>query len=220
MMNVFSNNLKSHHLLTGQCPPGYFSSDGFKPCQLCPLGSYQPDPGRTLCFPCGGGLGTKREGASSFNDCEVKGQSFLLSTVVWDTKFIWCVWILRTKGRSLLLICSADSLAVNVWLTDPFQTHWTCTETAMCHETTRTGRLKPVKSQNQTICVQDLHHAKICLMLVAWQNDNSLPFLWHWMLIKRKSKFCLRHLGTNKPDVSWEQEYSALFSFIFRKQKF
>uniref|UniRef100_A0A8C2HYD0 Signal peptide, CUB and EGF-like domain-containing protein 2 n=1 Tax=Cyprinus carpio TaxID=7962 RepID=A0A8C2HYD0_CYPCA len=56
----------------GQCPPGYFSSDGFKPCQLCPVGTYQPDPGRTLCFPCGGGLGTKREGASSFNDCEVK----------------------------------------------------------------------------------------------------------------------------------------------------
>uniref|UniRef100_A0A672NZU9 Signal peptide, CUB domain, EGF-like 3 n=1 Tax=Sinocyclocheilus grahami TaxID=75366 RepID=A0A672NZU9_SINGR len=45
----------------GQCPPGYFSSDGFKPCQPCPLGTYQPDPGRTLCFPCGGGLGTKRE---------------------------------------------------------------------------------------------------------------------------------------------------------------
>uniref|UniRef100_A0A673FS84 Signal peptide, CUB and EGF-like domain-containing protein 2 n=1 Tax=Sinocyclocheilus rhinocerous TaxID=307959 RepID=A0A673FS84_9TELE len=56
----------------GQCPPGYFSSDGFKPCQPCPVGTYQPDPGRTLCFPCGGGLGTKREGASSFNDCEVK----------------------------------------------------------------------------------------------------------------------------------------------------
>ncbi|XP_059384417.1 signal peptide, CUB and EGF-like domain-containing protein 3 isoform X1 [Carassius carassius] len=56
----------------GQCSPGYFSSDGFKPCQLCPVGTYQPDPGRTLCFPCGGGLGTKREGASSFNDCEVK----------------------------------------------------------------------------------------------------------------------------------------------------
>uniref|UniRef100_A0A8C2PMU4 Signal peptide, CUB and EGF-like domain-containing protein 2 n=1 Tax=Cyprinus carpio TaxID=7962 RepID=A0A8C2PMU4_CYPCA len=63
----------------GQCPPGYFSSDGFKPCQLCPVGTYQPDPGRTLCFPCGGGLGTKREGASSFNDCEVKAQ--LLITI-------------------------------------------------------------------------------------------------------------------------------------------
>lgn len=53
---------------------GYFSSDGFKPCQACPQGAYQPDLGRTLCFPCGGGLSTKREGASSFHDCEVKGQ--------------------------------------------------------------------------------------------------------------------------------------------------
>uniref|UniRef100_A0A8D0AIW4 Signal peptide, CUB and EGF-like domain-containing protein 2 n=1 Tax=Sander lucioperca TaxID=283035 RepID=A0A8D0AIW4_SANLU len=58
----------------GQCPTGSFSSDGFKPCQACPHGSYQPDLGRTLCFPCGGGLGTKREGASSFHDCEVKVQ--------------------------------------------------------------------------------------------------------------------------------------------------
>uniref|UniRef100_A0A8C5NGY8 Signal peptide, CUB and EGF-like domain-containing protein 2 n=1 Tax=Gouania willdenowi TaxID=441366 RepID=A0A8C5NGY8_GOUWI len=58
----------------GQCPTGYFSNDGFKPCQPCPQGTYQPDLGRTLCFPCGGGLGTKREGASSFHDCEVKVQ--------------------------------------------------------------------------------------------------------------------------------------------------
>ncbi|XP_038578035.1 signal peptide, CUB and EGF-like domain-containing protein 3 isoform X2 [Micropterus salmoides] len=58
----------------GQCPTGYFSSDGFKPCQPCPQGAYQPDLGRTLCFPCGGGLSTKREGASSFHDCEVKVQ--------------------------------------------------------------------------------------------------------------------------------------------------
>uniref|UniRef100_A0A3P9NGH6 Signal peptide, CUB and EGF-like domain-containing protein 2 n=1 Tax=Poecilia reticulata TaxID=8081 RepID=A0A3P9NGH6_POERE len=57
-----------------QCPTGYFSSDGFKPCQPCPQGTYQPDLGRTLCFPCGGGLSTKREGASSFHDCEVKVQ--------------------------------------------------------------------------------------------------------------------------------------------------
>ncbi|KAM8830668.1 signal peptide, CUB and EGF-like domain-containing protein 3 isoform 2-T2 [Synchiropus picturatus] len=58
----------------GQCPNGYFSGDGFKPCQPCPPGTYQPDLGRTLCFPCGGGLSTKREGASSFHDCEVKVQ--------------------------------------------------------------------------------------------------------------------------------------------------
>ncbi|OXB72898.1 UNVERIFIED_CONTAM: hypothetical protein H355_011935 [Colinus virginianus] len=56
----------------GQCSPGHYSSDGFKPCQVCPLGTYQPEPGRTLCFPCGGGLVTKYEGAVSFQDCETK----------------------------------------------------------------------------------------------------------------------------------------------------
>lgn len=53
---------------------GSYSSNGFKPCQPCPQGTYQPDPGRTLCFPCGGGLSTKREGASSFHDCETRGK--------------------------------------------------------------------------------------------------------------------------------------------------
>uniref|UniRef100_A0A8C9MZC3 Signal peptide, CUB domain and EGF like domain containing 1 n=1 Tax=Serinus canaria TaxID=9135 RepID=A0A8C9MZC3_SERCA len=56
----------------GQCSPGHYSSDGFKPCTVCPLGTYQPEPGRTLCFPCGGGLVTKYEGAVSFQDCETK----------------------------------------------------------------------------------------------------------------------------------------------------
>ncbi|XP_063064631.1 signal peptide, CUB and EGF-like domain-containing protein 3 isoform X3 [Engraulis encrasicolus] len=56
----------------GQCPAGHYSSDGFKPCQACPVGAYQPELGRTFCFPCGGGLGTRREGATSFYDCEVK----------------------------------------------------------------------------------------------------------------------------------------------------
>ncbi|XP_076132837.1 signal peptide, CUB and EGF-like domain-containing protein 3 [Alosa pseudoharengus] len=55
-----------------QCSAGSVSSDGFKPCHLCPLGSYQPEAGRTFCHPCGGGLGTRREGATSFIDCEVK----------------------------------------------------------------------------------------------------------------------------------------------------
>uniref|UniRef100_H3CFP6 Signal peptide, CUB and EGF-like domain-containing protein 1 n=1 Tax=Tetraodon nigroviridis TaxID=99883 RepID=H3CFP6_TETNG len=56
----------------GQCPAGHFSADGFRPCQLCPLGSYQPEPGRVLCFSCGGGLMTKYEGSVSFRDCEAK----------------------------------------------------------------------------------------------------------------------------------------------------
>lgn len=59
---------------SGQCPAGHFSADGFRPCQLCPLGSYQPEPGRVLCFSCGGGLMTKYEGSVSFRDCEAKGQ--------------------------------------------------------------------------------------------------------------------------------------------------
>uniref|UniRef100_A0A8C2W478 Signal peptide, CUB and EGF-like domain-containing protein 1 n=1 Tax=Chinchilla lanigera TaxID=34839 RepID=A0A8C2W478_CHILA len=56
----------------GQCSAGSFSGDGFKPCRACPLGTYQPEPGRTGCFPCGGGLLTKHEGATSFQDCEAK----------------------------------------------------------------------------------------------------------------------------------------------------
>ncbi|PIO04952.1 hypothetical protein AB205_0087820, partial [Aquarana catesbeiana] len=56
----------------GQCAPGHYSVDGFKPCKACPLGTYQPDAGRTICFPCGGGLVTKYESALSFQDCETK----------------------------------------------------------------------------------------------------------------------------------------------------
>lgn len=38
------------------------------------MGTYQPEPGRTGCFPCGGGLLTKHEGTASFQDCEAKGE--------------------------------------------------------------------------------------------------------------------------------------------------
>ncbi|XP_049573980.1 signal peptide, CUB and EGF-like domain-containing protein 2 isoform X5 [Syngnathus scovelli] len=58
----------------GQCPPGQFSQDGFTPCLVCPLGSYQPEVGRTTCFPCGGNLVTKRSGAVTFQECETKVQ--------------------------------------------------------------------------------------------------------------------------------------------------
>ncbi|KAL7985278.1 hypothetical protein Chor_003848 [Crotalus horridus] len=58
----------------GQCPPGQYSVNGFKPCQLCVRGSYQPEAGRALCFHCGGGLTTKHDGAFSFQDCDTKVQ--------------------------------------------------------------------------------------------------------------------------------------------------
>ncbi|KAM8975270.1 signal peptide, CUB and EGF-like domain-containing protein 3 isoform 2-T2 [Pelodytes ibericus] len=59
---------------TGQCPPGHFSKDGYKPCHPCPRGTYQSECGRVQCFPCGGGLSTRHEGAQAFQDCETKVQ--------------------------------------------------------------------------------------------------------------------------------------------------
>ncbi|XP_035508120.1 signal peptide, CUB and EGF-like domain-containing protein 2 isoform X4 [Morone saxatilis] len=58
----------------GQCSPGQYSHDGFIPCLPCPLGTYQPEVGRTTCFSCGGNLVTKRNGAVTFQDCETRVQ--------------------------------------------------------------------------------------------------------------------------------------------------
>uniref|UniRef100_A0A3B4CHH8 Signal peptide, CUB and EGF-like domain-containing protein 2 n=1 Tax=Pygocentrus nattereri TaxID=42514 RepID=A0A3B4CHH8_PYGNA len=58
----------------GQCSPGQFSPDGFVPCRPCSRGTYQPEMGRTFCFPCGGNLITKHDGAVSFQACETKVQ--------------------------------------------------------------------------------------------------------------------------------------------------
>uniref|UniRef100_A0A8D3C0L4 Signal peptide, CUB and EGF-like domain-containing protein 3 n=1 Tax=Scophthalmus maximus TaxID=52904 RepID=A0A8D3C0L4_SCOMX len=58
----------------GQCSPGQYSHDGFIPCLPCPLGTYQPEVGRTSCFHCGGNLVTKRSGAVTFQECETKVQ--------------------------------------------------------------------------------------------------------------------------------------------------
>ncbi|XP_070482402.1 signal peptide, CUB and EGF-like domain-containing protein 2 isoform X12 [Equus przewalskii] len=57
----------------GLCQPGEYSADGFTPCQPCALGTFQPEAGRTSCFPCGGGLPTKHLGATSFQECETRG---------------------------------------------------------------------------------------------------------------------------------------------------
>uniref|UniRef100_A0A2R9B0R3 Signal peptide, CUB and EGF-like domain-containing protein 2 n=1 Tax=Pan paniscus TaxID=9597 RepID=A0A2R9B0R3_PANPA len=62
----------------GLCQPGEYSADGFAPCQLCALGTFQPEAGRTSCFPCGGGLATKHQGATSFQDCETRGEYLLM----------------------------------------------------------------------------------------------------------------------------------------------
>ncbi|XP_035671935.1 signal peptide, CUB and EGF-like domain-containing protein 1 isoform X8 [Branchiostoma floridae] len=61
-----------YHTILGQCSPGHFSWDGFVPCIPCELGTFQPDPGRTSCFSCGGGVGTISDGATSFEHCIVR----------------------------------------------------------------------------------------------------------------------------------------------------
>nr|XP_006817984.1 PREDICTED: signal peptide, CUB domain, EGF-like 2 [Saccoglossus kowalevskii] len=56
----------------GQCNPGEHSINGFKPCQPCTKGSFQPEWGRTSCFRCGDGLTTKGTASASFSECTVK----------------------------------------------------------------------------------------------------------------------------------------------------
>lgn len=69
-------------VVIGLCPAGYFSADGFQPCQQCPLGSFQPERGRVLCFHCGGGLMTKHTGSTSFRDCEARGNTTTLRCLI------------------------------------------------------------------------------------------------------------------------------------------
>lgn len=69
-----SSNLHSS-LCTGLCEPGMFSADGMKPCEACPVGSYQPDYGRTSCVPCGNSVTTRSMGSKGFQDCMVAGKN-------------------------------------------------------------------------------------------------------------------------------------------------
>ena len=85
---------------SGQCPPGHFSSDGFRPCQQCTLGTFQPEPGRVLCFPCGGGLMTKHIASTSFKDCEAKG-----------TALGWaCFFLMRYFSHQIIPLKSKSDL--------------------------------------------------------------------------------------------------------------
>ncbi len=77
----------------GQCRPGEYSMDGFQPCDLCPVGTYQPEPGHTYCLSCGGGLQTRQTGRTSFGDCLTRGNHF------WNyVKFVVCFLAALTAG--------------------------------------------------------------------------------------------------------------------------
>lgn len=79
---------------SGQCLPGQYSHDGFVPCRPCPLGTYQPEVGRTSCFQCGGNLVTKRIGAVTFQECETKGVRVICH--FWPLTLVW--FIFNTSG--------------------------------------------------------------------------------------------------------------------------
>lgn len=125
---------------SGLCSPGQYSHDGFVPCLPCPLGTYQPEVGRTFCFPCGGNLVTKRSSAVTFQECETKGlrrisvifggfSCFLITTgfffnywpldlqvnhVHGDTKALTLVNILKFFWHPNIVMWS--SLAIRWWL--------------------------------------------------------------------------------------------------------
>lgn len=61
------------YLLSEACWSGSYSENGLKPCRTCPIGTYQPDYGRTLCLPCGPGILTHSTGATGFQHCIVSG---------------------------------------------------------------------------------------------------------------------------------------------------
>lgn len=70
----FSCSLHFSTTFPGICAPGHFSPDGFSSCHPCPIGSYQPEHGRTSCYLCGTGIATARTGAVTFKECQVRGQ--------------------------------------------------------------------------------------------------------------------------------------------------
>ena len=52
-----------------QCAPGTFSKTGLAPCEMCPVGTYQPSSGKTFCHRCEFDQLTDTEGATSKDDC-------------------------------------------------------------------------------------------------------------------------------------------------------
>ena len=56
--------------ISATCAPGYFSADGFQPCELCKLGEYQSNSGSKSCNRCPNDRRcTRYQGASSLVKC-------------------------------------------------------------------------------------------------------------------------------------------------------
>ena len=59
-MDVLVSNEEMYYLLfilyndiyIAICPINHYSPTGLAPCERCPKGTYQPDIGKSFCFPC------------------------------------------------------------------------------------------------------------------------------------------------------------------------
>ena len=55
-----------------KCTAGYASMSGFVPCYPCPIGTYQPDDGKSACIKCPQGADTMTSASTNSSYCESK----------------------------------------------------------------------------------------------------------------------------------------------------
>ena len=51
------------------CVPGFGRSSTSSPCEIFPIGWYQPDEANQRCISCGAGATTMSEGVTNENEC-------------------------------------------------------------------------------------------------------------------------------------------------------
>jgi hypothetical protein len=55
------------------CAAGQFTGKSSSTaCELCPIGTYAPEPGSQRCLPCRAGLTTASMGATGADDCALR----------------------------------------------------------------------------------------------------------------------------------------------------
>ena len=59
-------------LFSEKCTAGYASMSGFVPCYPCPIGTYQPDDGKSACIKCPQGADTMTSASTNSSYCESK----------------------------------------------------------------------------------------------------------------------------------------------------
>ena len=70
-------------MLTDRCPAGQRPNAGHTDCEMCPLGTYQPDADSTACIGCTAGTWTRLVGSIEASACESK---YMYQDVVYTSK--------------------------------------------------------------------------------------------------------------------------------------